>query len=119
SPDSCWCPLQTNSVSVYCAPPVLHLHSFPTRRSSDLDDVLARLPVHGRGDGVTGGELHGVEQPQHLVEVASGAHRIDDHRFDFLDRKSTRLNSSHRTISYAVFCLKKKNSTNFEFCHPQ
>src|SRR5438094_2663557 len=26
------------------------------------------------------------------------------------DRKSTRLNSSHRTISYAVFCLKKKNA---------
>src|SRR5207248_10626347 len=28
-----------------------------------------------------------------------------------LDRKSTRLNSSHRTISYAVFCLKKKTSS--------
>src|SRR5437764_3018001 len=28
------------------------------------------------------------------------------------DRKSTRLNSSHRCISYAVFCLKKKNSTH-------
>src|SRR5437867_10711355 len=28
------------------------------------------------------------------------------------DRKSTRLNSSHRTISYAVFCLKKKNKNN-------
>src|SRR5437762_5136952 len=27
---------------------------------------------------------------------------------DFMDRKSTRLNSSHRCISYAVFCLKKK-----------
>src|SRR5207248_11066587 len=27
---------------------------------------------------------------------------------DHIDRKSTRLNSSHRTISYAVFCLKKK-----------
>src|SRR5437867_5940875 len=27
---------------------------------------------------------------------------------EWLDRKSTRLNSSHRTISYAVFCLKKK-----------
>src|SRR3712207_6935902 len=27
-----------------------------------------------------------------------------------LDRKSTRLNSSHANISYAVFCLKKKNS---------
>src|SRR5437867_10460208 len=29
-----------------------------------------------------------------------------------IDRKSTRLNSSHRTISYAVFCLKKKNKHN-------
>src|SRR5690554_7227721 len=30
----------------------------------------------------------------------------------FLDRKSTRLNSSHVRISYAVFCLKKKNKNN-------
>src|SRR5437762_8858250 len=30
----------------------------------------------------------------------------------FLDRKSTRLNSSHRCISYAVFCLKKKKKEN-------
>src|SRR5258708_9593303 len=29
--------------------------------------------------------------------------------FTFVDRKSTRLNSSHQIISYAVFCLKKKN----------
>src|SRR3712207_7574912 len=29
-----------------------------------------------------------------------------------LDRKSTRLNSSHANISYAVFCLKKKNTTS-------
>src|SRR5690625_6383071 len=29
----------------------------------------------------------------------------------YLDRKSTRLNSSHVAISYAVFCLKKKNNT--------
>src|SRR2546422_9964185 len=37
------------------------------------------------------------------------------HRFDAdsaADRKSTRLNSSHGYISYAVFCLKKKNTTN-------
>src|SRR5207248_7531289 len=32
------------------------------------------------------------------------------HRQAVSDRKSTRLNSSHRTISYAVFCLKKKNT---------
>src|SRR5437660_7609981 len=30
-------------------------------------------------------------------------------KFCYLDRKSTRLNSSHVAISYAVFCLKKKN----------
>src|SRR2546426_2150331 len=31
---------------------------------------------------------------------------------DFVDRKSTRLNSSHLVISYAVFCLKKKKKEN-------
>src|SRR2546430_12391108 len=31
-----------------------------------------------------------------------------------IDRKSTRLNSSHSQISYAVFCLKKKNSTSVD-----
>src|SRR5689334_24651803 len=31
---------------------------------------------------------------------------------DIKDRKSTRLNSSHSSISYAVFCLKKKNYNN-------
>src|SRR5207248_10482196 len=39
------------------------------------------------------------------------ARRVDDHHVGHepdADRKSTRLNSSHRTISYAVFCLKKK-----------
>src|SRR5438876_1631510 len=33
-------------------------------------------------------------------------------QLDWLDRKSTRLNSSHPSISYAVFCLKKKKNTN-------
>src|SRR2546430_9348500 len=34
------------------------------------------------------------------------------HSVGALDRKSTRLNSSHSQISYAVFCLKKKNKKN-------
>src|SRR5690348_18179765 len=34
------------------------------------------------------------------------------------DRKSTRLNSSHPSISYAVFCLKKKNITDLSHPHP-
>src|SRR3712207_8758033 len=33
--------------------------------------------------------------------------------FDRTDRKSTRLNSSHANISYAVFCLKKKNNLHY------
>src|SRR5689334_23965133 len=33
------------------------------------------------------------------------------------DRKSTRLNSSHSSISYAVFCLKKKNTFDFTVVH--
>src|SRR5260221_5996223 len=33
------------------------------------------------------------------------------------DRKSTRLNSSHTVISYAVFCLKKKNVTSVKRLH--
>src|SRR5436190_4418253 len=36
-----------------------------------------------------------------------------------LDRKSTRLNSSHTVISYAVFCLKKKNHANTPGCSAQ
>src|SRR2546430_9624666 len=40
--------------------------------------------------------------------VQLGRERNVRHRDDFADRKSTRLNSSHSQISYAVFCLKKK-----------
>src|SRR5437773_4656546 len=40
-----------------------------------------------------------------------GDHAVDLRVIDGVDRKSTRLNSSHITISYAVFCLKKKKST--------
>src|SRR5258708_30537987 len=38
---------------------------------------------------------------------------------DLVDRKSTRLNSSHQIISYAVFCLKKKNPKTAHLPQPQ
>src|SRR5256885_12850255 len=41
--------------------------------------------------------------------AAAKANRLED-----LDRKSTRLNSSHLVISYAVFCLKKKKNNNHD-----
>src|SRR5437868_8866020 len=40
--------------------------------------------------------------------VEAGGGRAEEDRRALLDRKSTRLNSSHVSISYAVFCLKKK-----------
>src|SRR5690349_22886138 len=68
--------------------------SFPTRRSSDLLRLALhrrrhRRRVHRAGLGVARRARDG-------PEVRAG------------DRKSTRLNSSHVEISYAVFCLKKK-----------
>src|SRR2546430_5560421 len=50
------------------------------------------------------------ELPLELGEELHETHRVERPRFEQigLDRKSTRLNSSHSQISYAVFCLKKK-----------
>src|SRR5690242_20995034 len=50
----------------------------------------------------------GVRQGVRRQRQAVGAAAADA----LLDRKSTRLNSSHMSISYAVFCLKKKIRTN-------
>src|SRR5256885_5271109 len=46
------------------------------------------------------------------LDAESRAHAVLD-----LDRKSTRLNSSHLVISYAVFCLKKKKTNNVEISY--
>src|SRR3712207_6997744 len=68
---------------------------FPTRRSSDLDP-------HGTDFVGQRGGRAGKRQD----EAPGGADKSPNaHR---QDRKSTRLNSSHANISYAVFCLKKK-----------
>src|SRR5205814_9160776 len=94
------------------------LHSFPTRRSSDLapwsGDILY---PHQAGYRL------GMTQQEHRAEkqlwAARGGNagylaakvtdsRSDTDTGDSEDRKSTRLNSSHLGISYAVFCLKKK-----------
>src|SRR5690606_41766960 len=55
-------------------------------------------------------ETAGVLDHAHVWGYKHGA-IVSDHT-DLQDRKSTRLNSSHVKISYAVFCLKKKNLTD-------
>src|SRR5207248_10314348 len=92
--------------------PHRHLHSFPTRRSSDLEKRFRALGVKlERGKllahpGATDGPV-----PNRVTFLSPFDRLVHDRaRTEALweDRKSTRLNSSHRTISYAVFCLKKK-----------
>src|SRR5690625_7149127 len=78
------------------------LPSFPTRRSSDLEpQVRGRTLVTDVADA----DLLQVPAPatQQLEQALAhlGGHTRGD-------RKSTRLNSSHVAISYAVFCSKKK-----------
>src|SRR3712207_6859264 len=69
---------------------------------------------HSRGQG-RGVQEHflpvvGADESETLRFVEE-FHLAGGHVARLLDRKSTRLNSSHANISYAVFCLKKKNST--------
>src|SRR5207248_7599771 len=54
----------------------------------------------------TSARLHGLSAKTRRRQSSDGQAVLAQHRRR--DRKSTRLNSSHRTISYAVFCLKKK-----------
>src|SRR5207244_12952610 len=88
------------------------LHSFPTRRSSDLFDNHRVLLVADRADRgavlARGVGLDGLF-PEKDDRLSIGLPAGKPCRLmELQDRKSTRLNSSHQIISYAVFCLKKK-----------
>src|SRR5690606_41841656 len=103
---SAWCSCRHD-------PPALP--SFPTRRSSDLG--LRGGLVAVEGIGVLHGEFAAAHQAEARPALVAefGLDMVEIHRqlapaVDLVagDRKSTRLNSSHVKISYAVFCLKKK-----------
>src|SRR5437762_10931663 len=89
------------SLSCYRDP--RHLHSFPTRRSSDLAESFGWQNVFAIA----------------LIPIALtlGVFAVFAQDSPNQDRKSTRLNSSHRCISYAVFCLKKKKLAVDENAH--
>src|SRR5204862_6961203 len=94
---------QTVSISVGRSflnghPVTRHLPSFPTRRSSDLKD---QFEANAIADPAT----YGWDTTALNIYIVQcrGVPTVRD-------RKSTRLNSSHVEISYAVFCLKKKHT---------
>src|SRR2546427_2069801 len=83
-------------------PPRSTLFPYTTLFRSDVRDreeaagIRNDVPDHHPGTGL-----------RRHAEALSRGDDLEHH----LDRKSTRLNSSHSQISYAVFCLKKKNTT--------
>src|SRR5690349_21924577 len=75
-------------------------HPVAARRRAErvrVDDLVAGLPDRGLAAPVGRRPVVLADQPAGAVE------QVDE---DGVDRKSTRLNSSHVEISYAVFCLK-------------
>src|SRR5258707_7398576 len=70
--------------------------------------TLFRSPVADE-HGADGRAVDGCERIQRAGQGDVVGVAVDA---EVLDRKSTRLNSSHANISYAVFCLKKKNSSD-------
>src|SRR5258708_15210271 len=50
-------------------------------------------------------------EPPHQPPLPGPWEKVNQGRKQMIDRKSTRLNSSHQIISYAVFCLKKKKTS--------
>src|SRR5438132_10823364 len=93
-------------------PPTPTLFPYTTLfRSSPIRKVDPKYPPtlineHVEGEVV----LYAVIRGDGSVDSIQLVRGIDDE----LDRKSTRLNSSHTVISYAVFCLKKKKKKNNE-----
>src|SRR3712207_7547986 len=66
------------------------------------------LPISARGFRAPGGRPR--PAPAAALRAPAGGRGGCGRRGPLPDRKSTRLNSSHANISYAVFCFKKKNT---------
>src|SRR4051812_49891361 len=66
---------------------------------------ITEFAIHDWGNNYTDAQI--IEANRQFLNIVIPA--LDSR--SYVDRKSTRLNSSHMSISYAVFCLKKKKST--------
>src|SRR5437867_7686994 len=98
-----------------CTPPRFTFFPYTTLFRSNVEVSIATIHGVVNGDIVAGqrielgraGKLNGNIQTPSL-QIEQGGIFEGSCKMVQQDRKSTRLNSSHRTISYAVFCLKKK-----------
>src|SRR3712207_7581155 len=89
-------------------PPRSTLFPYTTLFRSNLGKLLADSDVDVDNARFLAGLVdHGVDQDSRLTSLAVANDQLT---LATADRKSTRLNSSHANISYAVFCLKKKTT---------
>src|SRR3712207_7883771 len=98
-------------------PPRSTLFPYTTLFRSELEDAHGPVPEHGaRPAELAAEDLDRLraDVEAHLV-LRDG---VGGHRRGGEDRKSTRLNSSHANISYAVFCLKKKQNMYYPDTRP-
>src|SRR3712207_7162663 len=89
-------------------PPRSTLFPYTTLFRSSLDETLGNKNIGGNLDFNIGEEVsfQNIFNSQEDVDISDFINKIQQK-----DRKSTRLNSSHANISYAVFCLKKKHDS--------
>src|SRR5947209_15358220 len=90
-------PTEISTLSLHDALPISSRRPGDLERGADPQELR-----HGGEDRAGGGRPAQEQAPAPPARSGGGRRR---------DRKSTRLNSSHANISYAVFCLKKKNGT--------
>src|SRR5690625_2121148 len=93
---------------------IVDFRGIPVMRSfaNTVLDVTHSLQQPNQASGVTGGRPEMIE----TIARAGVVNNVDGLFIEtHLDRKSTRLNSSHVAISYAVFCLKKKTNNTHEY----
>src|SRR3712207_8682794 len=88
-------------------PPRSTLFPYTTLFRSQPADVGRADGQHRRLEAGLDGDAVGVLRP---AAAGGGGAAAGRHQPRLRDRKSTRLNSSHANISYAVFCLKKKTT---------
>src|SRR3712207_6865346 len=97
-------------------PPRSTLFPYTTLFRSSAADVPSRLEGLALAAGLPSAAAHtqiatALDLVVHCVRDQNGRRRVAE--VAVVDRKSTRLNSSHANISYAVFCLKKKKKLCF------
>src|SRR5690606_40699794 len=95
----------------FTAPATTEIYTLSLHDALPIFAIIATTRWQSRGSGL--GDAQGLADHQRARQ------RIGQHQRMQLpgDRKSTRLNSSHVKISYAVFCLKKKKKTSKKHHH--